>query len=170
MRTNARPDGVTPRYWMWPYWMKESIYLVGRDAITSQGTLRWRVFNDTFRNSLSSYDDGTFTTHTRPYAFYGSVYNDYSYGGNADFEWNWNDQHTTRIASHFKRDVHREFQALPAIPVMHLDIPTYDVAIEHEWRVVVRLLADSVLLVHVAAGADGSCLQHQRQELFAGDD
>jgi iron complex outermembrane receptor protein len=120
---------------MWPYWMKESIYLVGRDAITSQGTLRWRVFNDTFRNSLSSYDDGSFTTHTRPYAFYGSVYNDYSYGGSADFEWNWNDRHTTRIASHFKRDVHREFQALPAIPVMHLDIPTYDVAIEHEWRV-----------------------------------
>ena len=135
VRTNARPDGVTPRYWMWPYWMKESIYLVGRDAITSQGTLRWRVFNDTFRNSLSSYDDGSFTTHTRPYAFYGSVYNDYSYGGNADFEWNWNDQHTTRIASHFKRDVHREFQAIPPIPVMHLDIPTYDVAIEHEWRV-----------------------------------
>jgi iron complex outermembrane receptor protein len=135
LRTNARPDGVTPRYWMWPYWMKESIYLVGRDAITSQGTLRWRVFNDTFRNSLSSYDDGSFTTHTRPYAFYGSVYNDYSYGGSADFEWTWNDPHTTRIASHFKRDVHREFQALPAIPVMHLDIPAYDVAIEHEWRV-----------------------------------
>ena len=134
LRTNARPDGVQVRYWMWPYWMKESIYLVGRDAIMSKGTLRWRVFNDTFRNSLSSYDDATFTTHTRPYAFYGSAYNDYSYGGNADFEWSWNDQHTTRIASHFKRDVHREFQAQPALPVMHLDIPTYDVAIEHEWR------------------------------------
>jgi len=135
LKTNARPDGVQVHYWKWPYWMKESIYLVGRDATTSQGTLRWMLFNDTFRNSLSSYDDATFTTHTRPYAFYGSVYNDYSYGGNADFEWSWNEQHTTRIASHFKRDVHREFQALPALPVMHLDIPTYDVAIEHEWRV-----------------------------------
>ena len=134
LRTNARPDGVQVRYWMWPYWMKESIYLVARNAITSQGTLRWRVFNDSFRNSLSSYDDATFTTHTRPYAFYGSVYNDYSYGGSADFEWSWNTEHTTRIASHFKNDVHREFQAVPALPVMHLEIPTYDVAIEHEWR------------------------------------
>jgi len=139
LRTNARPDGMQVRYWKWPYWMKESIYLVGRDAITSQGTLRWRVFNDSFRNSLSSYDDASFTTHTRPYAFYGSVYNDYSYGGSADFEWSWNDQHTTRIASHFKRDVHREFQAQPALPVMHLDIPTYDVAVEHEWRVLSAL-------------------------------
>jgi iron complex outermembrane receptor protein len=131
----AHADGVQVRYWTWPYWIKESLYLVGRDAITSQGTLRWRVFNDTFRNSLSSYDDASFTTHTRPYAFYGSAYNDYSYGGNADFEWSWNDQQTTRIASHFKRDVHREFQAQPALPVMHLDIPTYDIAIEHEWRI-----------------------------------
>jgi iron complex outermembrane recepter protein len=134
VRTNARPDGVSVRYWNWPYWMKESIYLVARNAVTSQGTLRWRVFNDSFRNALNSYDDATFTTHTRPYAFFGSIYNDYSYGGSADFECSWSSEHTTRVATHFKNDVHREYQVVPASPVMHLEIPTYDIAIEHEWR------------------------------------
>lgn len=139
LRTNARPDGVQVRYWSWPYWIKESIYLVGRDAVSSQGTVRWRIFNDTFRNALNSFDDATFSTHSRPYAFYGSNYNDFSYGGNADFEWNWNAEHTTRIAGHFKNDVHRESQLAPALPVTHLQIPTYDVAIEHEWRPLPRL-------------------------------
>lgn len=122
------------RYWNWPYWIKESIYLVARNAIASNGTLRWRVFNDSFRNSLNSFDDATYTTHTRPYAFYGSAYNDFTYGGSADFEWNWNSQNTTRVAAHYRNDVHREFQASPALPVMHLTIPTYDVALEHEWH------------------------------------
>jgi len=134
LRATARPDGVQVRYWNWPYWIKESIYLVARNQVGSQGTLRWRVFNDSFRNSLNSFDDATYTTHTRPYAFFGSIYNDFTYGGSADFEWNWNSANTTRLASHYRNDVHREYQVAPALPVMHLDIPTYDFAIEHEWH------------------------------------
>jgi iron complex outermembrane receptor protein len=134
LKSSTRPDGMQVRYWNWPYWIKESIYFVARNEITSKGTLRWRVFNDSFRNSLNSFDDATYSTHNRPYAFYGSVYNDFTYGGSADFEWAWDSQNVTRVASHFRNDVHREFQAAPALPVMHLDIPTYDVAIEHEWR------------------------------------
>ncbi len=34
-----------------------------------------------------------------------------------------------------ENDVHREYQEVPASPLVHLEIPTYDVAIEHEWRV-----------------------------------
>ena len=79
LRAVAPIDGVQVRYWNWPYWIKESIYLVARNEVTSQGTLRWRVFNDSFRNSLNSFDDATYTTHTRPYAFYGSIYNDFTY-------------------------------------------------------------------------------------------
>ena len=139
LRTNALPDGVQVRYWNWPYWDKESLYFVARNAITSQGTLRWRVFNDSFRNALDSYDDATYTTHSRPYAFIGSLYNDFTYGGSADFEWNWSSDHTTRIAGHFRNDVHREYQVAPLAPLMHLEIPTYDFAIEHEWHVLPSL-------------------------------
>ena len=135
LRTNTRLDGVTPRFWTWPYWDKESVYFVARNAVTSKGTLRWRLFHDTFKNALESFDDATYTTQTRPFAFHGSNYDDFTVGGSADFEWSWSDTHTTRLATHYRRDVHRESQTAPALPVMHLEIPTYDIAIEHEWRV-----------------------------------
>jgi iron complex outermembrane receptor protein len=134
LRGPTRPDGMTPRYWRWPYWNKESVYFVARNSVTSQGTLRWRLFHDSFRNALESYNDATYTTQTRPYAFHGSHYDDYTYGGSADLEWNWNATNTSRIAAHFRQDVHREAQTAPALPLQRLEIPTYDVAIEHEWR------------------------------------
>lgn len=134
LRTNTRLDGVQVRYWTWPYWDKESVYFVARNAVGSQGTLRWRLFHDSFRNALESFDDATYMTQTRPYAFHGSNYNDYTYGGSADFEWSWNAAHTTRLAAHYRQDVHRESQTAPALPLQRFEIPTYDVAIEHEWQ------------------------------------
>jgi iron complex outermembrane receptor protein len=135
LRTITRTDGVTPRFWTWPYWDKESIYFVARNAVTSQGTLRWRVFHDKFRNALESYDDATYTTQTRPYAFHGSNYNDFTNGGSGDFEWRWTGEQVTRVAAHFRNDVHREAQIAPFAPITHLQIPTYDLALEHLWQV-----------------------------------
>jgi iron complex outermembrane receptor protein len=134
LRSATRSDGVQPRYWTWPYWDKESVYFVARNAVTSRGTLRWRLFHDSFKNALESFDDDTYTTQSRPYAFHGSNYDDYTYGGSADFEWSWNSNHTTRLATHYRQDVHRESQIAPVAPLQRLEIPTYDVAIEHEWR------------------------------------
>jgi iron complex outermembrane receptor protein len=131
----TRPDGVRVRYWTWPYWDKQSLYFVARDRVGANGTLRWRLFHDTFKNSLESYDDDTYTTQTRPYAFHGSNYDDYTYGGSLDFAWDWSDSNTTRIAMHYRQDVHREEQIAPFSPRERLEIPTYDVALEHEWRV-----------------------------------
>jgi iron complex outermembrane receptor protein len=135
LRTNARLDGVQPRFWRWPWWNKESLSLASRNAIAESGTLRLRAYYDKFRNSLESYDDATYTTQTRPFAFAGSRYDDYSVGGGADFEWAWSEEQITRLSAHYKRDVHREQQRAPAVPKQRLDIPTYDFAIEHEWRV-----------------------------------
>ncbi len=134
LRTTARPDGVQVRFWTWPYWNKESIYFVARNAVASRGTLRWRLFHDSFENSLDSYDDATYTARTRAYAFHGSNYDDYTYGGSADFEWSWNADHTTRAAAHYRQDVHRDLQIAPALPQQRLEIPTYDIALEHEWK------------------------------------
>ena len=135
LRTNTRLDGVQVRYWTWPYWDKESVYFVARNAVGSKGTLRWRLFHDSFRNALESFDNATYTTQNAGYAFHGSNYDDFTYGGSTDFEWSWNEQQITRVAAHYRRDVHRESQITPLVPLMHLEIPTYDAAIEHEWRV-----------------------------------
>lgn len=134
LRTATRPDGMTPRYWRWPWWNKDSIYLVARDALGEHATLRWRVFHDSFRNSLESYDDATYTTQNRPFAFHGSQYDDYTWGGSADLDWRWGASNATRIAGHYRQDVHREMQVTPALPWQRLDIATWNVALEHEWR------------------------------------
>jgi len=134
LRAGNRPDGLQVRYWRWPYWDKESVSLVSRNAVGSAGELRARIYHDRFRNALDSYDDATFTTQNRPFAFANSAYDDYSLGGGIDFEWGWSAAHVTRIAGHYKRDVHREEQTRPAVPLQRLDIPTQDIAIEHEWR------------------------------------
>lgn len=135
LRASTRPDGIQVRFWNWPWWNKDSVSLVSKDAVGAQGTLRLRVYYDKFENSLESYDDARYTTQTRPYAFGGSQYDDYSVGAGADYEWRWSDAQTTRFSAHYKRDVHREMQRAPALPWQRLDIPTYDVAVEHEWQV-----------------------------------
>ncbi len=134
LRNGARPDGVQVRFWRWPYWNKESLSLTSRNAVGTAGTLRLRAYYDRFRNSLDSYDDATYTAQTRPFAFDESRYNDYSVGGSADFEWSWSETQVTRVAGHYKRDVHREQQWRPVVPEQQLDIPTWDIAVEHEWR------------------------------------
>ena len=134
LRTNARLDGVQPRYWRWPSWDKESFILASRTQLAGRATLRLRAYYDQFVNSLDPYDDATYMRQTRPFAFAGSNYDDYSVGGGADFEWSWSESHTTRVSGHYKRDVHREQQRVPAVPLQRLDIPTYDLTVEHEWE------------------------------------
>lgn len=130
--------GVQARFWQWPYWDKQSVYFTARNAITPSGTLRWRVYYDHFRNSLDSFDDATYSSFNRPYAFEGSNYDDYTVGGNADLEWRWVQAHTTRMAVHYKEDVHREVDEVDA-PEERYEDRSYALAIEHEWRATGRL-------------------------------
>ena len=121
------------RFWQWPYWDKESFYLTGRNGVTGQGSLRWRAYFDRFENSLSSFDDATYSSFDRPYAFQDSVYDDYTYGGNTDFEWRWTDAQVTRAAAHWKQDVHREVDEVDA-PRERYEDRSWALALEHEWR------------------------------------
>ncbi|WP_295682565.1 TonB-dependent siderophore receptor [uncultured Nevskia sp.] len=104
--------GVQARFWRWPYWDKQSLYFTARNELGSQATVRWRAYYDQFKNALDSYDDATYTTFRRPYAFKGSEYDDYTVGGNGDFEWRWDPRNATRVALHLKQDVHREVDAI----------------------------------------------------------
>lgn len=122
------------RFWQWPYWDKQSIYFTARNEVTPDGTLRWRIYHDKFRNALDSFDNATYSSFNRPYAFEGSTYDDFTVGGNADFEWRWTDAQTTRTALHLKRDVHREVDEVAA-PSERYEDRTYALAIEHGWEV-----------------------------------
>jgi iron complex outermembrane receptor protein len=123
------------RFWDWPYWNKQSFSLTTRNAVAEQGTLRLRAYYDTFENSLDAYTNLAQTT----WMFRGSAYNDYAKGASADFEWRWTDAAVTRMAAHFKKDVHREMQEQPVSPRQQLVASTWDIAIEQEWRITAAL-------------------------------
>ncbi len=125
-------SGVSARFWRWPDWDKESLYFISRTALGSDTALRLRVYYDSFYNELESYDNASYTTQTRPYAF-SSVYDDFTTGASAELEQRWSPAQTTRFALHHKRDVHREVSALGA-PQQHFIDKTTSFAIEHEWK------------------------------------
>jgi iron complex outermembrane receptor protein len=124
--------GVAARFWRWPYWDKDGAYLITRTHLGDAATLRVRAYYDTFRNALNSYDDATYATMKRPYAFK-SMYDDHTYGASADVEQPWSDSQTTRIAVHAKQDVHRE-QSSAIAPWATFKDRTFSAGIEHEWR------------------------------------
>jgi len=124
--------GVAARFWRWPYWDKDGAYLIARTRLGDAATLRVRAYYDTFQNRLDSYDDASYTTQKRPYAFT-SLYGDHTYGISADFEQPWSDSQTTRIALHAKQDFHREQDAVGA-PWEYFKDRTFSAGVEHEWR------------------------------------
>lgn len=98
---------LKPRFWQWPNWDKESYYFISNSNFDSKNSLKTRLYFDRFTNTLNSYDDATYSTQTKPYAFQ-SRYNDYTYGGNLEYNTKFIPKNDLKIAFHFKEDVHRE--------------------------------------------------------------
>ncbi|WPU93046.1 TonB-dependent receptor [Mucilaginibacter sabulilitoris] len=97
----------SPRFWKWPNWDTQSIYLLSNNRINSTNVIKTRWYYDQFKNNLASYDDASYSTQTRPYAFT-SIYNDYTLGSSIAFENTSLTNNSFSVAGHFKQDVHRE--------------------------------------------------------------
>ncbi len=95
------------RYWQWPYWDKQSFYFISHTGLGSESFVQTRVYYDTFKNALFSYDDDSYTKQDRRYAFK-SYYDDYSFGGSAELGHWLADNNKLNLALHLKGDVHRE--------------------------------------------------------------
>lgn len=128
----GRAAGVSPRFWRWPEWDKDSVYFIGRHALGESATLRVRAYRDAFRNTLESYDDARYATQTRPYAFT-SRYDDDTLGGAVEFEQRWSGEQVTRASLQTKKDVHREIDTIGA-PWERMEDRMTSLAIEHEAR------------------------------------
>jgi iron complex outermembrane receptor protein len=97
----------SPRYWRWPYWDKRSLYFISNTVIDSSQYVKTRFYYDKFKNELDSYDDATYTTISRPYAFK-SFYDDYSLGGIVEYGKTFSRWDDLKATVQYKRDVHRE--------------------------------------------------------------
>ncbi len=98
---------IMTRFWQWPEWNKESLYFISTTALGQATKLKTRLYYDTFVNALFSYDDSTYTTMTRPYAFQ-SYYDDYTLGGNAELDSRISAKKNLKVGVQYKYDVHRE--------------------------------------------------------------
>jgi len=94
------------KYWDWPYWDKESLALNGKKRF-EKGYVKGNLYYDAYENSLYSYDDGSYSTMTKKYAFK-SRYDDYSCGGRLEGGMNLG-PHLLKAALNYKRDVHRGY-------------------------------------------------------------
>ncbi|MEQ1800751.1 MAG: TonB-dependent receptor [Gammaproteobacteria bacterium] len=122
---------IQTRFWQWPFYDKESLYLIGAVPVSDTVWVRTRLFYDTFQNSLLSYDNATYTTQNLPFAFT-SEYDDYSWGGTAEAEWSpAGDGSITRGILYYKRDVHRETDEVGE-PWERMEDTTWSLATEHQ--------------------------------------
>lgn len=97
----------SPRYWKWPFWNTQSLYFISNNRINSNNVIKTRWYYNKFNNETDSYDDATYTTITKGYAFK-SIYNDYTLGTSIIFENTSIKNNTFSIAAHYKEDVHHE--------------------------------------------------------------
>lgn len=99
---------VRSRYWRWPRWDKDSISFRSHTGFDSGAYLNARAYYDVFENTLDSYDDATFSSQTRPYAFNDSEYDDSGMGASVTYGFSPVSRHTPVLSAHYRQDVHRE--------------------------------------------------------------
>ena len=124
------------RFWQWPYWDKQSIYFISSTEPATGMILKTRFYFDRFKNKLSSFDDDTYTTQARRYAF-NSFYDDYTLGGNIELSEEIKDKNTLRFSMHLKNDHHREHNQ--GDPEVHIADNTFSVGAEDVFTLVPKL-------------------------------
>ena len=104
----GQPPSTYPsvsRFWQWPYWDKESLYFVSRTALGEHETIKARLYQDKFKNSLHIFSNGTYTTIANPVADI-SAYDDETYGGSVELSSVRLKNNEIKFVTHYKVDKH----------------------------------------------------------------
>lgn len=131
-RIDVPPNALmtNPRYWKFPEWKKNVLSLNTEHIFSRQVIIRSIWFLDTYRNILESYDDDTYSTQSKKYAFT-SIYDDYTTGGIIYPQVNWSPTHISRGIISYKNDVHRE-KSNSSAPFDRYSTGMMTTGIEHE--------------------------------------
>lgn len=95
------------RYWRWPRWDKQTIYLIGHTQLGKDTYIKERLYFDQFVNELFAYNNSAYSTQNAPQGFQ-SYYDDYTLGGSVEFGTKLAEKNTLKAAIHGKYDRHRE--------------------------------------------------------------
>lgn len=121
-----------PRFWQWPYWNKETYFFLSNTKLNEKNYLKSRIYYDIFKNSINSFDDSTYTTQNKPYAFQ-SWYNDFTYGGSIEYGTNIIPKNELKFSAHYKEDIHRENNV--GEPVRRFEDNTINFALEDVYKI-----------------------------------
>ena len=121
-----------PRWWRFPTWRKWVLNLTSSQIVSSSLSLKEIFFYDTYDNVLDSYDDATYSTQTKKYAFH-SIYDDYSIGSNWFITKTFPKNHVVTLGFTYKKDVHKA-QDNRGLPWQKYKMDSYTLGLEHEWE------------------------------------
>jgi len=96
-----------PRFWKFSEWRKNINNLMFRRLFADKAVIKGNFYYEKFFNVLNAYDDASYSTQTKPFAFH-SVYDDYSYGANLSSAFSIIEQGLTKGYFAYRRDVHSE--------------------------------------------------------------
>ncbi len=159
-----------PRFWQWPAWNKESLYFIGKTTTGSNSQLKSRLFYDSFYNELKSFDDNSFGTQDRPYAFT-SIYDDYTLGGSLEWNTAFFRNHFVKMAAHLKQDIHREYA--PGQPELILSDYTGSIGIEDvirlakQWQLIVGINLNNRASIRTDMLLGNEILNHPDNKSYA---
>lgn len=97
------------RYWQWPYWDIQSLYWLSNTKLGSASYAKVKLYYNTFKNGLYSFDDPNFSKQTLGKSFR-SYYDDDAYGGSMELGTDLIPRNTLKAALHYRRDDHTEWQ------------------------------------------------------------
>jgi len=100
------PTGMV-RYWYWPYWDKQSVYLSSKTVLSNNFSLKVPVYYNELSNSLFACDDSSYSTFKKRSSFM-SYYDDWTAGGAAELGTTIIPGNEMSLAFHGKRDYHQE--------------------------------------------------------------
>lgn len=126
-----------PRYWRFTDWEKQTYYLIGDTRISDTISLKTRIYRDEYYNVLDSYDNDTYASQTRRYAFH-STYDDYSTGGSLLLRTEFIPRNTLSFSFHYKEDVH-EAQGDYGDVWERYEQKTFSYAVEDDFKINDRL-------------------------------
>jgi len=96
-----------PRFWKYSEWNKSILNAAYIGNYSENIGIRTNIFYEKFYNVLDSYDDETFSSLTKKYAFQ-SIYNDFTTGANVMANINIFDNAPFKLGFILKNDVHME--------------------------------------------------------------
>ena len=105
--------GRAARYWRWPTWDKQSLYLVSNTGLGEASYLRLRAYYDIYQNILDTYTNASYQVLSAA----PSVYDDFTHGVMLEAGTDLLARHSLKAVLQTKTDVHRQGTgSLPSSP------------------------------------------------------